>query len=370
MIKFKRKNPDYILKITFVILGVTVVFLAIIASWLWNLFFDPANFDLAKWANKAIFNTSVSLIMMSLGFIAINESLKARESGKYNLRVEAFNELVNQLFVTNTIVYFDQFLIWYSSKQLRDKKIKYLTRHGISVMDAQVLVDNATLDDIPTLTGLHQTEVEKKIIFFKFKKKSITKPIGKKGEDIIRKDKDGRDILISAVNDTLAPYLEEVLNGTIYVDVEDSSYYITIDKNRDSNLTSLERAQHTEKDRVKSLRTSFISKGLMGIIYATLLALLVVDLNQGAGEAEAIWNLLARICAATFGFVTGGFAGITNVNYLYKEMGDKMKVDMEYKKYLDTKEFVPKTYDQILKEKLMEKKELGQLSKEGDVQNG
>ena len=368
--KDKRKNTDFILKITFVVLGVVVVFLAIIASWLWNLFFDPSNFDLAKWANRAIFNTSVSLIMMVLGFIAINESLKARENGKYNLRVEAFNDLVNQLFSNNTIVYFDQFLIWYSSKQLRDKKIKYLTRHGISVMDAQILVDNATLDDIPTLTGLHQTEVEKKIIFFKFKKKSITKPIGKKGEDIIRKDKDGRDILISAVNDTLAPYLEEVLNGTIYVDVEDSSYYTTIDRNKDSNLTSLERAQHTEKDRVKSLRTSFVSKGLMGIIYATLLALLVVDLNKGAGEAEAIWNLLARICAATLGFITGGFAGITNVTYLYKEMGDKMKVDMEYKKYLDTKEFIPKTYDQILKEKLMEKKELGQLSKEGDVQNG
>ena len=54
----------------------------------------------------------------------------------------------------------------------------------------------------------------------------------------------------------------------------------------------------------------------------------------------------------------------------YKEMGDKMKVDMEYKKYLDTKEFIPKTYDQILKEKLIEKKELEQLSKEGEVQNG
>lgn len=367
--KNKIKNPDYIIKISFVVLGCFVVFAAIIGSWVWNLLFDPSRFDANKWANRAIFNTAISLAMMVLGFIAMNEGQKAKEDGKYMTRVEAFNDLVNKFFDTNIIVYFDQFLIWYSAKQLRDKKIKYLTRHGVSVMDAQILVENATLDDIPTLTGLQSHEEERKFLWWKWKVVVVDKPVGHKGEDIIRKNEKGEDILIPAVNDTLAAYLEEVLNGTIYVDVEDSSYYTTIDKNKDSNLSSLERAQHTEKDRVQSLRRSFITKGLMGILYATLIALLAVDLNQGMGSAEAIWNLIARLIAATLGFVTGGFAGLTNVNYLYKFIGDKMKVDMEYEKYLITGEFIPKTYSQIMEEKLAQMRLEHKQSEEKDGEN-
>lgn len=60
--------------------------------------------------------------MMVLGFIAMNEGQKAREDGKYMKRVETFNELVNRFFDTDIIVYFDQFIIWYCAKQLRDKK--------------------------------------------------------------------------------------------------------------------------------------------------------------------------------------------------------------------------------------------------------
>lgn len=352
--KNKMKNPDYILKMGFVILGVFVVLAAIIGSWIWNLLFDPSHFDLNKWANRAIFCTAISLAMMVLGFIAINEGQKSREEGKYMNRIEAFNDLVTKFFDTNIIVYFDQFIIWYCAKQLRDKKIKYLTRHGISVMDAQILIDNATLDDIPVLTGLHSHKEIKKVLWWKKEIVVVDKPTGHKGQDIVRKDKDGNDVLIPAINDTLAAYLEEVLNGTIYVDVEDSSFYTTIDKNKDSNLSSLERAQHTEQDRVRSLRISFITKGITGVFFATLVALLAVDLNQGVGSAEALWSLMSRLISAILGFGTGGFAGLTNVNYLYKYIGDKMKVDMEYEKYLTTGEFVPKTYSEIMKQKIAE----------------
>ena len=100
------------------------------------------------------------------------------------------------------------------------------------------------------------------------------------------------------------------------------------------------------------MRRSFIAKGISGVIYITLASLLVTEINEGVGTAEALWNFVFRIGSATFGFVSGGFAGSTNVNFLYKWLGDKIRVINEYNKYYDLKEFVPKSYQETYKERI------------------
>ena len=169
-------------------------------------------------------------------------------------------------------------------------------------MDAEVIVDHATAGDIEKISGL---------------KKGV-KPTGTMGEDVVKTLKDGTEILIPAIKDTMAAYVEEVLIGVITVEPETASYYTSADKNNKGNLTSLERPQQTEIERVKSMKRSFISKIIIGLGYTTLLALLAVDLSKGVGTAEAIWNLLYRIASATIGFAAGGFTGATNVRFLYK----------------------------------------------------
>ena len=338
MSKDSKKNHDseYILKMGFVVIGVIVVLAIIVASWIWNLIFDPEHFDVNKWATRAIFNGSISLAMMVLGFIAIGESLKAKETGKYQERRSVFNELVNDIYDTDKIVYFDPFISWYAERQVHEKRIRYLTKHGMPRMDAEIIIDYASFDDLEKISGLKPGE----------------KPTGKFGEDLVKKDKDGNDVLIPAIRDTLVAYVEEVLSGIITVEVEDASYYLTADKNKKADLTSLERAQATENERIKSLRISFISKIVIGLVYVTLFALLAVDLNQGMGEAEAIWNLILRIGSATLGFVGGGFTGSSNTRFVYKWLGDKMRVLREYNKFLDSGEYKPKTYAETVKERI------------------
>lgn len=332
----KKRNPEYLLKMGFVALGLIVVVAIIIGSWVWNIIFDADNFNLSSWAESILFNGSISLATMVLGFIAINEQLKSKESGKYQKRKENFNDLVNGLYETNRIVFFDQFLSWYAERQVREKKIKHLTTNGMPRMDAEIIVDYACINDISTISGLKEGE----------------KPQGNYGQDLVRKIGEDKEILIPAIRDNLAVYVEEVLNGTISVQVEDSSYYCTDTKNRDSNLTSLERAQATEKDRTRSLRTSFISKVVIGVVYVSIISLLVVDLNGEASSSEAIWKFVVRIASATLGFITGGMTGATNCSYLYKWLGDKMRVLNEYNKYYDTKEFIPRTYEETSKERI------------------
>ena len=338
MSKENKKNHDseYILKMGFVVIGVIVVLAIIIASWIWNLIFDPEHFDVNKWATRAIFNGSISLAMMVLGFIAIGESLKAKETGKYQERRNVFNDLVNDIYDTDKIVYFDPFISWYAERQVHEKRIRYLTKHGMPRMDAEIIIDYASFDDLEKISGLKPGE----------------KPTGKFGEDLVKKDKDGNDVLIPAIRDTLVAYVEEVLSGIITVEVEDASYYLTADKNKKADLTSLERAQATENERIKSLRISFISKIVIGLVYVTLFALLAVDLNQGMGEAEAIWNLILRIGSATLGFIGGGFTGSSNTRFIYKWLGDKMRVLREYNKFLDSGEYKPKTYAETVKERI------------------
>lgn len=332
----KSYDSEYILKMGFVLIGVIVVLAIIVASWIWNLIFDPEHFDWNKWATRAIFNGSISLAMMVLGFIAVGESLKAKENGKYQKRRNAFNDLVNGIYESNRIVYLDPFISWYSERQVREKRIRYLTKHGMPRMDAEIIIDYASFEDLEKISGL----------------KPGQKPEGKFGQDLVKKDKKGNEVLIPAIRDTLVAYVEEALNGVITVEVEDASYYTTADKNKKADLTSLERAQATEKERVKSLRRSFLSKIVIGLVYVTLFALLAVDLNQGMGEAEAIWNLIMRIGSATIGFIGGGFTGSSNTQFVYKWLGDKMRVLNEYNKFIDTGVYKPKSYEETAKERI------------------
>ena len=332
----KRNKQEYMLKMGFVLIGVFVVLAIIVGLWVWDMVFDPSHFDVNKWATKAVLNNAISILMMVFGFMAVNETLKEKANGKYQIRRQAFNDLVTSLYESGRIVFFDQFISWYAEKQTREKKIKHLTKRGMPRMDAEIIVDYATPSDIPTITGLKPGE----------------KPRGESGKDVVKKDKQGKEILIPAIKDTLAAYVDEVLGGKITVEAETAAYYTTADKNKDANLESLEVPEATDKDRVSSMRKSFISKGLTAIVYVTIISMLVVDLNGDAGTADAVWNFIFRIASATMGFISGAFSGSTNANYLYKWLGDKMRVIKEYNKYADLGEFKPKTYAETYGERI------------------
>lgn len=347
-----KRNPEFIMKMGFVVIGLILVLVSIIASYVWDLIFNPENFNIVKWANRAVFNNSIKIATMVLGFIGVAELLKSFKNGRYQKRVESFNEEVNQLYETNRFASFDEFLIWLTEKELKEKKVKHLVIHGAKTDEAMLIVEFAKIDDIPTITGIKQVEVEKG--FWKWKRKVtvIEKPLGHEGEDIVRELKDGSMALIPAVKDVLAPYIEDVLDGSITVKCEDSSYYITIGRSDNSNLSSVERAKATERERVKSLVKTFISAFITGVIYTTMFALLVTEQNEGVGTSEAIWNLLLRLGSATLGVILGGFAGISDVNYLYKVLGEKMTVLIKNRRYTENGDFVAKSFEELKKERI------------------
>lgn len=325
-----RKNPELRMKLAFVAIGIIAVLAIIFGSWVWNLAFSPETFDLNTWANNAVFNSCLSLGTMVLGFVAVRESMKGKEDGKYQSLLDAFNALVEGLYESGRIVWFDEFVPWLAQRQAREKKVSYLTKHGMGRREAEAVVDNATVADIPTLSGIKPGE----------------RPSERFGSDIVRKNREGEEVFIPAIKGTWACYVEDVLTDKISVDVDDPSYYLSASKDRGPDLTSLEKAQAADRDRVRSLRVSIISKIAIGLVYSALFSMFAVDRNSGIGTSEALWNLVFRLTVAALGLVCGGFTGDTDVRFLCKWIKDKMKVVRDFNEYCNSGEFKPRSFEE------------------------
>ena len=329
-----RKSPETRMKLAFVAIGLAAVLAIVFGSWAWNLVFSPESFDVIKWANDAVFNTCVSLATMVLGFVAVRESAKGKESGRYQSLLGQFNDLVESLYESGRIVWFDQFVPWLGQRQAREKKVGYLAKHGMGRREAEAIVDNATVSDIPTISGL----------------KPGDRPTEAFGSDIWRKDRKGKEVFIPAIKGTWACYVEDVLTDKISIDVDDPSYYLTASREGGPDLTSLEKAQATDRERVRSMRLGILSKVGIGLVYSALFSMLAVDANSDMGTSEAVWNLVLRLATAALGFVCGGFMGDTDVRYLCKWIKDKAKVVRDFGKYMDSGEFVPVSFEERAKE--------------------
>lgn len=331
-----RRDPELVLKLGFVAIGAVAVLAIVFGSWLWNLVFDPAGFDLVKWANDAVFNSCVSLAMMVLGFVAIGETLKEKEGGRYQRVLSAFNSLVEGLYETGRIVWFDQFVGWLGTRQAFEKKVAYLCKRGMGREDARSIVLYARISDLPAISGLRPGE----------------KPTEAFGKDVVRYLPDGRKELIPAIKGTWAGYVEDVLTDKVTVDADDASYYLSASSRRGEDLTSLERPQETERERLRSLRFSIASKVGIGLVLSALVSMLAVDMTSDAGAAQALWGLIMRLCTAAFGFICGGFMGSANDRFRCKWLKEKSKVVRDYVKYLEAGEFVPRSREEAAAERI------------------
>lgn len=352
--KTKEKDPELMLKMTFVVVGVIIVLAFIVGRWLWNLVFDPEHFDVNKWASNEVINSSITLIMMVLGFIAVAETSKGKETSKFCGMKEEFNDIVEEMYNDGSIVYFDQFVPWQAERQLFNKKVRHLTKNGMGRMEAEAIIKYAKIGDIETISGVKPGSKDKK------KKDEY-------GKDIVRQDADGNDVLIPAIKASWAPYVEDVLTGRISIDVSDPSAYTSIGNSKHADLASLERTKADERERVKAVRKSFISKIITGLVMTGILGLLVVNLSTGATTSEALWSFLQNIISAVTGFAYGGFTGALDIRFLIKIIKDNMRVLREYKKCTDLNLFKPQSFEQTMGARIKAVKEEEKKARENVV---
>lgn len=335
----ERKSLEYYFKMAVVFGGVVIVFGIILGSYLWNLVFNPAGFELVPWLEKFIFCVIISYIMMVLGFIDLDATLRASKSSDYSRDRASFNDDVGSIYEDDTVVFFDQFIPWNAERQLRQKKIRYLAARGISTADAENIIDYANEDDLPHISGINPGE----------------KPTDKMGEDLVKTIKyrgnDGKicekEVVIPKIKGTNAAYVQDMLSGNVFIDVEDPSYYLTDSKTKDNNKTSLERAKATELERRKYIKRQFITKGLSMAVISLCFTLLSPDSNSALSGQERAWIFVLRLASACGGFGAGAIAGVMNVAYVTRWINDKHKVVTEFIKFLKSGLFKPYTREQL-----------------------
>ncbi len=346
--KKDRKSIDFYFKMTIVAAGVILVFAIILGSYFWNLIFNPEGFNVKSWLERIVFLILIALVMMVLGFLDLDSTLRASQRSDYSRDKASFNEDVGAIYENDTVVYFDQFIPWYAERQLRDKKIRHLTAHGISTADAENLIDYADEEDIVVISGI----------------KPGDKATEKKGEDLVKTirkrnakgEMEEFKVVIPAIKGTAAFYVQEALCGAVKIDVEDPSYYLTDSKTQDTGKTTLERAQSTEKERRRYIKRQFISKICSMVVISFIMGLLVTDEASGTSTDERNWILMQRIGAAVGGFGTGALMGVFNVAYVTRWINDKHKVVTQFIKCHKTGLFKPKTRKELDEIKIAEAK--------------
>ena len=346
--KKDRKSLDFYFKMTIVVAGVALVFAIILGSYLWNLIFKPDQFNVKTWLERVVFCVLIALVMMVLGFLDLDSTLRASKRSDYSRDKASFNEDVGAIYENDTVVYFDQFIPWYTERELRQKKIRHLTAHGISTADAENLIDYADEEDLITISGI----------------KPGDKATEKKGEDLVktvrRKNAKGEmeevSVVIPAIKGTDAFYVQEALSGAVKIDVEDPSYYLTDSKTQDTGKTTLERAQSTEKERRRYIKRQFITKTGSMVVISFIMGLLATDDASGISSDERNWVLMQRLAAAIGGFGTGALMGVVNVSYVTRWINDKHKVVTQFIKFYKTGLFKPKTRKELDEIKIAEAK--------------
>jgi len=339
-----KKSLEFYFKMTVVFGGIVIVFAIILGSYLWNLIFNPEGFVLRVWLEKLIFCLILAYIMMVLGFIDLDSTLRASKKSDYSRDRASFNEDVGNIYEDDSVVYFDQFIPWDAERQLRQKKIRYLAARGIKTADAENLIDYANEEDLPTISGIKPGE----------------KPTDKMGEDLVKtikiKNDEGetvsKEIVVPRIKGTNAAYVQDMLSGNVSIDIEDPSYYLTDSKTKDSNKTNLERAQATEHERRKYIKKQFITKGLSMIVISLVFTLLTPDSNSALSGEERAWILVLRISSAIGGFGGGALAGVMNVAYVTRWINDKHKVVVDFIKYLKSGMFKPLSREELEKAKI------------------
>lgn len=337
-----NSRTDTRFKLGFILTGSIALIIAIFATFLISTDFSLQEVDWQEWAVNFAINVIVSVLAIFLALNGVTEILKSKEEGSYQRCFDSLNELTEEVYSRNELVTFDGFVPWMEGHETRKAKINYLTRAGIDANIAKDIVDYASTSDIPTISGYD----------------GKGRPSEAYGEEVIRKDRDGNDVYIPAIKGIWAKPVSKVLSNKVRVFFPNSAYFLTAFPNVDDDVSTGESALKTERKRRRLIRSNIASRIVSLALTSALLGVVAVDISLSDGWAEKLWSFISHLLIAITGFVNGGVLACTSVNYLVKELKDKIKMIRDFHQYLNSGEYKPVDYEEEKRRKIAKHNEL------------
>lgn len=327
MIDMKKKfNPKKIL--SYALLLVLIVFIVVL-TWV-PLVFDIEHLDVNKWITNSLINVGIMICAIVLGEIFGEDRQKEKVDGLYQKALRQFNDLLAYLTdERKIIVYFSQFYIWYKARELKKKKEGYLVDHGFGQLVAHLIVEYIEKDDLDEM---------------------------KKGVFIKVDEKTGKEIKFKRITDDQYDVLCDIFSIDFTIDSPSYTYYLS-SFGDSSSVSTLEQAKKIEKKERLNKIFNRIFKILLSLFISFIWGMATVkDITAGGAEAAAA-NTMTRLLALIGGLLSGFFTSIVAVKLASQKLENKAQVLKFMEIHYDNKEFVPKSYEELVEEEIKEEEE-------------
>lgn len=276
------------------------------------------HFDLYEWLTNALIMVGIIIFGMAMGESTGKDFTKNNELGLYRRNVELYQQERKNIRENGNDAYFGQFFAFYKEKEYRDKVIETLDEVIADRNLCAMIADSITVDDLDKIGGKVYVKGDAKIRILSEREKQIVSKVVRDG----------------------VPY-----------HTPKNTYYLTAFGESDSS-SMLE--QKFAINREISVNTWFTRGWRIAFALAVsfLFAFLTVKDFSEASKTEAWMNLVSRLFSLTSGFASGFGSGAMDTKLRAELIQNKYEVLSIFSTYISNGIFVPKSYDEIIREQL------------------
>lgn len=318
-------NPKKIL--SYALLGILLVFILVL-TWI-PIVFDIDHLDVNKWVTNSLINVGIMICAIILGEIFGDDKQKTKPNGLYQQALQKFSNKLKELEEgRKIIIYFSQFYIWFKALELKRKKESYLIDHGFDQMVAHSIVKYVDFEDVGQM----------------------------RAGAYVKKIREGKEIKFRRISEEEYLLIKDILSPDFQIDAPEYTYYLSA-FGGSSSASTLEQAKIIERKQNLNKTFNRTFKILLAVFISFLFGLATVqDLTDG-GAREAIMNTITRLLALISGLLSGFLTSIVAVKLASQKLDNKTQVLTFMEIHYDNKDFIPKTYDELVEEDIRKEEE-------------
>ena len=270
-------------------------FIFVILITIFGVEYNSEKFNFETWLSNTLITTAIAVFGIVIGELFSIDRQMENATGLYQKNLKRYNDIWEEVKLKT--IHFSQFYVWYSKRELREKKINYLIVNNIPIESIENIMNYLSIDEVDKL---------------------LTQPL-----KIEVKENDF--VYFSKLDKSQVATIKKVLNGEVKLDAPPSAYFLSAfaTSNCKSHLETgreLDRAISINKKVVKTMK--IITSLIISILWATLTVNEFMKLN----DIQAWVNLLARIFALGSGFLTGFMSGVADVVFKARKLDNKVIV--------------------------------------------
>ena len=286
-----------------------IVFMTVV-----NITFDASKINLVDYLCNSLILVGIMIFGLVMGESVGEDKQLEKAGGLYQTNLNGYIEA--HTAIEDIEIYFSQFFQWYKEKRAYLKRINYLIDNGIGHEWAKAIVDCLEPHDLNKL--LSQS---------------------------IAYEKDGKKIIVKRITEAQYPFVKNVMDGKLKLDVPSYSYYLSA-QSKPNRKDILEQPSALEKDIKTNKRLNRAMKIVCSLVISFLWSTITVREFMQGEDGQAWLNLVSRVSAFVTSFASGWATSVIDVKIRAEMLENKATVLRYFRQCTDQGEFKPRTYEE------------------------